>query len=222
LWVTALLVASTMMNSVDRNKLRIVAAGRGRSMCLDPIVKAVLDLTDSIEEKEIRLVYLGTATYDKNDAFEAQTHAYSRLSNCKVIKLEVSEAAQKNLSHDEIRDVIDSAHVIMVSGGNTLYAVKRWKQLKIDAMIRNCVIQKNPPPVLCGGSAGAICWFEYGHSDSMDPTTFFSSQSSDDCAALAGSLELKASGISLRYAYHITTLPRAMVSRDHKIQMPCY
>ena len=23
--------------------------------------------------------------------------------------------------------------------------------------------------VLCGGSAGAICWFDGGHSDSMDP-----------------------------------------------------
>jgi cyanophycinase-like exopeptidase len=26
--------------------------------------------------------------------------------------------------------------------------------------------------VLCGGSAGAICWFESGPSDSKDPTTF--------------------------------------------------
>ena len=25
--------------------------------------------------------------------------------------------------------------------------------------------------VLCGGSAGAICWFDGGHSDSLDPTT---------------------------------------------------
>ena len=26
--------------------------------------------------------------------------------------------------------------------------------------------------VLCGRSAGATCWFDDGHSDSMDPTTF--------------------------------------------------
>lgn len=25
--------------------------------------------------------------------------------------------------------------------------------------------------VRCGGSAGAICWFDGGHSDSRDPTT---------------------------------------------------
>lgn len=26
--------------------------------------------------------------------------------------------------------------------------------------------------VLTGGSAGAICWFDGGHSDSMDPATY--------------------------------------------------
>jgi dipeptidase E len=38
---------------------------------------------------------------------------------------------------------------------------------------------------MCGGSAGAICWFDGGHSDSMDPDTYFqksmeSSSSSTD------------------------------------------
>jgi peptidase E len=28
-----------------------------------------------------------------------------------------------------------------------------------------------PGTVLCGGSAGALCWFDCGHSDSRDPTT---------------------------------------------------
>jgi len=26
--------------------------------------------------------------------------------------------------------------------------------------------------VIAGGSAGAICWFDGGHSDSMDPCTY--------------------------------------------------
>jgi len=30
--------------------------------------------------------------------------------------------------------------------------------------------------ILAGGSAGAICWFDGGHSDSMDPTTYLQRQ----------------------------------------------
>ena len=34
----------------------------------------------------------------------------------------------------------------------------------MDAMFEGAVIT--------GGSAGAICWFDGGHSDSMDPATY--------------------------------------------------
>lgn len=58
--------------------------------------------------------------------------------------------------------------MIQVSGGNTLFAVRRWRNLGLDkllheAMARGCV--------LAGGSAGAICWFDGGHSDSLAPST---------------------------------------------------
>jgi dipeptidase E len=154
-----------------KNHLRIVAAGRGRSMCLPPILDAVLALIPS-KESEFRLVYLGTATYDKDEPFQAQTSAYQQLPNCRVIKLDVSEAVDTILTESELRSTILSADVIMVSGGNTQYAINRWKTLKIDAMIQQAIETNNPSPVLCGGSAGAICWFDCGHSDSMDPTTF--------------------------------------------------
>jgi dipeptidase E len=31
---------------------------------------------------------------------------------------------------------------------------------------------KDGNTILSGGSAGAICWFNGGHSDSMDPATY--------------------------------------------------
>lgn len=154
------------------SNLKIVAAGRGRSMSLPSIAEAVLSLISATTTTTttIKLVYLGTATYDKDEAFLIQTAAYRNHPNCQVIKLDVSEAVDTTPSEQEIRDTILSAHAIMVSGGNTLYAINRWKELNIDQFIRQAVEQNQP--VLCGGSAGAICWFDYGHSDSMDPTTF--------------------------------------------------
>jgi dipeptidase E len=153
---------------VSKN-LKLVAAGRGRSMSLPSIAEAVVSLI-SATTTSISFVYLGTATYDKEEAFLIQTEAYRNLPNCQMIKLDVSEAVDNVPSEQEIRDAILSAHAIIVSGGNTLYAVNRWKELKIDQFIRQAVEENQP--VLCGGSAGAICWFEFGHSDSMDPTTF--------------------------------------------------
>ena len=145
-------------------------------MCLKPIVQAVLDLlpsSASTKEQEFRLVYLGTATYDKEEPFQLQTEAYQKMGNCRVINLQVSEAMDSSQipTKEELRSTLLSAHVILVSGGNTLYAIRRWQELGIDAMIQEAVETNDSSPILCGGSAGAICWFASGHSDSMDPTT---------------------------------------------------
>jgi dipeptidase E len=56
-----------------------------------------------------------------------------------------------------------------VSGGNTLFAIQRWKEEGVDCLIREAAARG---AVMTGGSAGAICWFDGGHSDSMDPETY--------------------------------------------------
>ena len=59
--------------------------------------------------------------------------------------------------------------MVIVSGGNTLFAADRWKLLGVDALLRACMERGC---VLCGGSAGAMAWFQTGHSDSADPATY--------------------------------------------------
>jgi hypothetical protein len=67
-----------------------------------------------------------------------------------------------------MRDLFSAADIIAVSGGNTLFGVNRWKRLGVDTMLREA---SERGAVMVGGSAGAICWFDGGHSDSFDPTT---------------------------------------------------
>jgi dipeptidase E len=128
------------------------------------IVETVVKMTGICRPK---LVYLGTATYDKDEPYHIQTDGYSH--QCQVIKLDVSEAVERIPSTAEIQETLESANIVMVGGGNTLYAMNRWKALGMDETLKRIATQG---VVLCGGSAGAICWFEHGHSDSMDPTTF--------------------------------------------------
>lgn len=130
------------------------------------IVQTVLNLVTPTTVETPKLIYLGTASYDKEESFAIQTDGYQ--STCNVISLKVSEAMDSIPSTAEIQESLGSAHIILVSGGNTLYAVNRWKELGIDVMIQRASKQG---VVLCGGSAGAICWFDEGHSDSLDPTT---------------------------------------------------
>lgn len=42
--------------------------------------------------------------------------------------------------------------------------MRLWRRLGIDTMLRQAY---NNGTVLCGISAGSICWFDSGHSDSM-------------------------------------------------------
>ena len=64
----------------------------------------------------------------------------------------------------EVARKIERADVIYVGGGNTLKMMRRWRRLGVDTLLRDAYTRG---AVLCGVSAGAICWFDSGHSDSM-------------------------------------------------------
>jgi len=109
------------------------------------------------------ILYLGTATYDLLGPKKRQTQRFLE-AGCAVRSLDVIAS-----NPNDMEEMVENADVIIVSGGNTLYAVDRWKQLGLDELLRKAM---HRGVVLTGGSAGAICWFDGGHSDSMDPTSF--------------------------------------------------
>jgi dipeptidase E len=73
-------------------------------------------------------------------------------------------------SASAIKEKISNADIVYVGGGNTLFLIRKWKQLRIDKLLRQAFERGT---VMSGLSAGAICWFRYGTSDSRmltDPT----------------------------------------------------
>lgn len=142
---------------------RIVAAGAGRDGLGQPeICDAILGLA-AVERPSV--LCIGTATYDLPEPRDAQTARLRRLG-CAVEDLSVASDAP---SHESMSERTKRADIILASGGNTLFAVDRWRRLEIDRLLRDAMRRG---AVLCGGSAGAICWFDGGHSDSMDPRSF--------------------------------------------------
>ncbi len=64
---------------------------------------------------------------------------------------------------ETFEEVLLSMDAIWVSGGNTLNMIAIWKAQGVDKILKQAWEQGI---VLGGGSAGSICWFEQGSTDS--------------------------------------------------------
>ena len=62
-----------------------------------------------------------------------------------------------------IEGLINKADIIYVGGGNTKSMLAVWKEWKLDKLL---IKAYNKGTVLAGVSAGAICWFDTGITDS--------------------------------------------------------
>lgn len=148
-------------------KLRGCFVGSGSSGMQSPVIAAaIMELVPPKYREKPNVLYIGTATYDIAESRRKQTKALEA-AGCTIDDLSCSEVG--DLSPQEIKTKIEEANIIVASGGNTLFMIDTWKARRMDSLIleaaaRGCV--------LCGGSAGAIAWFDGGHSDSADPETY--------------------------------------------------
>lgn len=65
-----------------------------------------------------------------------------------------------------LRDVVLAQDVVLVTGGNTANALAVWRTHGFDELLRDAW-QRGV--LLAGWSAGMICWFEQGVTDSFGP-----------------------------------------------------
>ena len=111
-----------------------------------------------------KLLFIPTASSDFEGYFKIVKKHFSKLS-CKV---DVLYLIKEKLSKKQIENKILSTDIIYVGGGNTLKMMTLWKKLGVDKMLKTAY--KNGI-ILSGLSAGSICWFKYGNSDSRKFTS---------------------------------------------------
>jgi len=130
--------------------LRGIFAGCGTLLNHPAMAPHVIALTNK-PINEVTLLYLGTASYDLPEKREKQTSWYSE-NGCTVISLDVVLKAPPTAYMEEC---MERADIILVSGGNTSFAMRRWKRLGLDVLMREACL--GPwRVVMAGGSAGAI------------------------------------------------------------------
>jgi len=120
-------------------------------------VQYVADLT---KKEHPKICYLPTASGDNPDNIKYWENICNRLQlDTIILKVWVS-SSEKNQSFE---DILLNSDAIVVGGGNTLNMLGIWKVQGIDTILEKAL--KNGI-ILSGGSAGSICWFQNGISDS--------------------------------------------------------
>ena len=104
--------------------------------------------------------------HDVDLYFSAFKKCYESL-NCSISILKL---IQEKPSRRQIEAAITSADIVYVSGGNSLRAMKTWRRLGLGELLRKAYEKGT---VMSGLSAGAICWFKYGNSNSFYRNTPF-------------------------------------------------
>ncbi|MBN2595456.1 MAG: peptidase E [Marinifilaceae bacterium] len=117
----------------------------------------VVDLTKKSNPK---ICYVPTASAD-NESNIKLWNFYCKKLNIEACVLKVWVASsEKNKSFE---DQLLGKDAIVVGGGNTLNMLGIWKAQGIDTILHKA-LEKGI--ILSGGSAGSICWFQSGISDS--------------------------------------------------------
>lgn len=136
---------------------RIVAISGGDLSSTKALNQYALRLTG---KEDINVLFVGTASRDAEGYIENILRAYWQL-DCQVRNLSL---VTNQYTQEELEELLNWADVIYVGGGDTISMMKVWKEYGLDQKLRE--IYKKDSAVLTGISAGAICWFTCGHSDS--------------------------------------------------------
>ncbi|MGO3018984.1 MAG: Type 1 glutamine amidotransferase-like domain-containing protein [Anaerococcus sp.] len=116
-------------------------------------------IVESAKNENPNFLFIPTASKDAEPYIETINDLYRSLG-CKTDTLYLSNA---EVNREEVNQKIERTDIIYVGGGNTAYMMEVWKEYAVDkALIRAYKSGK----VLSGLSAGSICWFIAGHSDS--------------------------------------------------------
>lgn len=136
---------------------RIVAIAGGDLLSTRELNMHTITLTNCTNPK---VLFIGTASRDSEGYIEEIIREFNFLK-CEVKSLCLFS---KKYDDKDIDSLLAWADIIYVGGGDTIFMMQIWKQYGLDKKLVD--IYENDLAVLTGISAGAICWFHCGHSNS--------------------------------------------------------
>ncbi len=138
-----------------RQIIAIGGGGFGRNPGEGIIESYILDQT-SVEVPNI--CFIPTATGD-DDSYKVSFYSTFSQFNCNPTHLDFFKRTP------DLKKIIQEQDVVFVGGGNTKSMLAVWRDWGLDSILKNAY---NNGVVMSGVSAGAICWFRQGVTDSWD------------------------------------------------------
>ena len=107
-----------------------------------------------------RICYIPTASADNAGGI---ANWYSQCEDLPLRPYVLRTFINSSPTQQSFEEMIMSMDAIVVGGGNTLNMIAIWKAQGIDTVLRKAY---DKGIILAGGSAGSLCWFTGGYSDS--------------------------------------------------------
>ena len=142
---------------------KIIAIGggiigkKGRDAVTRKIDEEIVALTGKANPS---LLFVPTGSDDSKSACFLVRKYFGGKLGCKTDNLLL---LKEEYSQAELEKKILGADIIYVGQGNTLKMMTIWRKLGVDKLLK---IAYEKGTVMAGVSAGAICWFDSGNSDS--------------------------------------------------------
>ena len=140
---------------MKKHIVAIGGGGFGRNNSSYLIEKYILNLSKNTSPK---ICFLPTATGDSNSYIVRFYSIFNRL-NCKPSHIEFFKRTTNIKNHIMDQDVV------FVGGGNTKSMLAIWNDWGMSSLLNDAY---NDGVIMSGVSAGAICWFTNGITDSWD------------------------------------------------------
>ena len=112
-------------------------------------------------KKHPKALFIPTASGEAPGYIETFNRVYGKRLGCKTDALLL---LKRRPDVKELKEKVLGSDLVYVGGGNTLMMMRRWRAVGLDKVLLEAY---SKGVVLSGLSAGSICWFEYGHSDSV-------------------------------------------------------
>ncbi len=133
--------------------IAIGGGGFGRSPGEGLIEKYILD---QCEKNDPKICFIPTATGD-NEAYKVNYYSTFSKLHCSPSHLDLFKRTPN------LKDLILKQDIIFVGGGNTKSMLAVWKDWGLDILLKEAY---EKGVIMSGVSAGAICWFDQGVTDS--------------------------------------------------------
>lgn len=143
---------------------RVIAMGGGGFLMERRSSKLDAFFVQAAGVRRPRICFISTGGGDPEESLAKYYRAFSRF-NCRLSHLAFFRKHRPGaIPFNEIERGILAQDAIYVGGGNTRSMLAVWREWGLDRILRKAWDAE----ILLGGmSAGAICWFEFGATDSL-------------------------------------------------------